>query len=153
MCSSSLSCCGPRLRIMLHSQNYFRFPRRRKTENGWVWVISELSGSVTSQQLGAQDSVTTRLLWLLDSMISFPSVACFQMIWDERLCDILSQDRKLGDHKYSHNDSVVTSRMIKFILMMMIILILMETSTTNRLMETFSSDTKQPTIILRSSVY
>ena len=99
----------------------------------------------------AQDSVTTRLLWLLDSMISFPSVACFQMIWDERLCDILSQDRKLGDHKYSHNDSVVTLRMIKFILMMMIILILMETSTTNRLMETFSSDTKKPSIILRSS--
>ena len=43
--------------------------------------------------------------------------------------------------------------MIKFILMMMIILILMKTSTTNRLMETCSSDTKQPTIILRSSVY
>ena len=37
--------------------------------------------------------------------------------------------------------------MIKFILMMMIILILMKTSTTNRPMWTFSSDTKKPSII------
>lgn len=89
------------------------------------------------------------------SVISFPSVSCFQMIWDERLFYILSPrpggKKVIRDHKYSHNDNVVTLRMIKFMLMMMIILILMETSTTIGLMETFPSDTKEPSIIFKSS--
>ena len=65
MCSSSLSRCGPR--IMLHSQNYFRFPRRRKTENGTGSELYQSCQAPSHHNSGPRIRLQPRLFWILVS--------------------------------------------------------------------------------------
>ena len=76
MCFSSVSSPGvgrsaarPRLRIMLHSRNYFRFPQRRETENGSGSELYQSCQTPSHDNTGPRLLLHWRLLWLLDSEI------------------------------------------------------------------------------------
>ena len=67
--SAAQPAARPRLRIMFHSQNYFRFPRWRKTENGTGSELYQSCQAPSHRNCGPGIPLHPRLLWLLDSGI------------------------------------------------------------------------------------
>lgn len=68
--SAAQPAARPRLQIMLHSRNYFRFPRRRKTENGSGSELYQSCQAPSHHNSGPRIRLQPRLLWILVSGIS-----------------------------------------------------------------------------------